>query len=259
MPAGPDLLGTGFEYSVPSDDTREANGPLPVNREFQVIATITNQGLGRSGDITVAIYISTDSVIDSHLDVFVGHMFAPSLSAGTSTRIPRVLQLPEPLSAAFFGTVWLGMVIQSEIQESDEVNNSNRGDALDRRAVQLYDPVPDRGTVPISFSSRDAAESFLKDNGFSAPVRLLDTSWSRPLVVSTFSRFNGQLMPAVAFRIDGYPQRRGRTVGHQGADSNFNPGGLATVFGEPSPRTALALDFLSPGWLLYVAAFHDRF
>jgi hypothetical protein len=261
----PDLEASDFEYVVPSDVTRERNGPLPVNVPFNLAFKITNNGDEQSEPTSASLYISLDGTIDPATDLLVTDIPIPALSIGQEMSFaPTGILLPI-LPATYIGEVYLGLFLNKDnvVLESEVDNNANLGEEVDMREVQLYDPVAQRGLwqvggVTLTFPTRPDADAFLTANGFTLTFAILDAGWSRPLTTATVSRYNGRTMPADAFRIQAIPVRVGSAwgIGVQGAEAGFNPANLTTVFGEPSPRARW-------GWglalLNYVRPYHTRF
>ena len=261
-----DLTGSTLHYRVPQDQTQAVDGPLPVNAPFTVEAVIRNNGSGQADPFTVAFYLSTDSTIDS-TDLLIGSaaVNTPLQPGAQVTIFPfPVLRLPDPLPQTYFGRVWLGLVIDpgDHLSETDEANNSNQGNGIDKRTVTLYDPILPRLFIPITFQSSAVARDYLEANGFIRPFPVIDAGWSRPFSVPTYSRFNGRVMSADAFRLNANPQRQGPRdyrIWLQGADQNFNPTGMPAAIGEPSPRWAEANIASERAWFLYVLDYHLRF
>jgi hypothetical protein len=164
--AQPDLAATRFTFQVLADEGH-ANGPLPVNVSFDATVTVRNLGNAKAGSFYVSLYASNDNYISSS-DVSLGRARVSSLNAGSSTTVQVRLTLPSSLPSSFKGQVWLGGIVDSTgaVRESNENNNRNRGDGLDRRSVQLYDPVGPVTAITGFVSSRDA-ENYLRNHGFS--------------------------------------------------------------------------------------------
>jgi len=253
-----DLLCDRLSYRVPADQTGAINGPLPVNSEFTVTARIRNDGSRRADSFRLGFYLSKDSYMDPHADLFLGSTIVSSIEARSSKTVQKRLRLPTSLSKAYFGRVLVGVAVDyaNQIPESNESNNRNRGSGQDRRTIQLYDPQVPSGQLPISFANRSTAIRWLQNNRFEGVVAW-DYGWSRPLSVATFSRFNGRIMPAAAFRIQATdPSTAPYQITLFGSDPSFDPASLTPDIGEPSPRTALSYGAI---WTSYVQDYHNRF
>jgi hypothetical protein len=266
-PSGPlpDLVGNGISYFVPRTALLlvPVNGPLPVNLAFNVTARVDNKGAGDAGASVARFYLSTDATIDPGKDLLVAQVRVPALKAGLEfTMRDQEMRLPASLPRTFFGRVWLGMVVDATnaIRESNEGNNRNVGNNVDRVQVQLFDPIAEHRRIS-SFPTKEAAEMYLRDHGFEGELILVDSGWSRPVPSQqkVFSRFNGKLMPGDAFREQAAPflSKTGRwVIDIQGADSSYNPTGVRPAFGEPNPRTSLKY---GADWFQYVATYHLDF
>lgn len=250
-PAKADLTATSLDYRVAMDVTGRSSGPLPVNSRFTATVSVRNGGATNAGSFYVSFYLVKDNT-DATYQQYLGRTTVASLRAGASTTVTRELSLPSNLSLNFFGSVKLLVFVDSSsaISESNESNNQRS------RQVELFDPVPQRVDLPMSFATVANARAWLRSNRFDGEVRG-DYGWSRSLSSSTFSRFNGQWMPANAFRIQAGIRGTGPAVINlQGAERTFNPANSPTVFGEPNPRTALEYGLT---WSYYVYRFHQRF
>ncbi len=249
----PDLTATSFDYSITATSGRRiTNDVIPIESEVLIVSTIQNQGIGVAGPAQVKLYISTDSTIDPTTDRLVDILDTlPELSAGADYQLVARVRLPETLPLDYFGKLWVGIVVDAdhEVVESNEANNWNRA-GIDAREAQLYDPITTPTT--LTFSSRSAAIRYLTSNGFRAPLPgfldgLLDSGWSKE-VGAHYSRFNGQVMPEGAFRI-------------QSSGPVYNPTtGMWELYvegPEPNPRKALQLSFtFGIEWFLYVQRYH---
>jgi hypothetical protein len=261
----PDLVGAGFSYIVPSTALLviPVDGPLPVNEPFQLSAKITNKGAAKAGASVVKIYLSTDSTITAG-DLLIAQIKVPALDPGFAYTIKdQQLSLPANLPLKYFGTVYLGMVVDATntVRESNENNNSNQGNNIDRTPVRLFDPIAPEDRIS-SFASSQAADQYLTNHGFAAPVLIGDSGWSRsvPNQQRIFSRFNGQYMPGSAFREQAAPFFSPRikrwAINMQGSDSSYNPVGHKPVMAEPNPRTAASF---GAQWFAYVLEYHLDF
>jgi hypothetical protein len=253
----PDLTGTVFHYQVMDERYGQSrlmpsDGPLPVNLPFLVRATVSNRGGYASKPAQVAFYLSRDKQIDPAGDRLLNATALPALRPGQAQPVQALLRLPSNLSRDYFGTVYVGMVIDpaNAVKESNEDNNRNAGDGLDRRPVPLYDEVWENQPIAQAWAKYSDAVQWLKDNGFTEkPPFLQDVNWSKDCTASRFSRYHGKVMPAGAFRIHAVPVRTtdGRwTVAVQGTEA----------LGEPNPR---AVGEWGADLLFYVKPYHDLF
>lgn len=251
----PDLIGFRFNYRVPRDGTGDQNGPIPVGTEFNVATTIWNRGAGAAGPFVVKMYASTDNRIDPATDFFVADLGTVSgLAAGATRDINAKATLPLSLPRSYFGTIHLGIVIDSpnrvgEVNESNNWGQRLNGDFL---PALLYDPIPARelwlrgNGQPLEFASRADAYAFLQARGYENFT--FDNTASRSLLLGpTYSRYNGRTMPAGAFRIEAYPKA-----------SKTNPGkwNIERQINEPSPRVT---DTAWGAQYSYVLDWHRRF
>jgi subtilase family serine protease len=126
---GPDLTMTAV--SGPGTGTR--GGTITVGN------TVTNAGNGASSSFSVALYLSTDSVITSS-DIYLTTRSISGLAAGasnaaaTTVTIPRTIGYDEdgyPISLPP-GTYYIGAVADSnnQVQESSETNNTLAGSQI---------------------------------------------------------------------------------------------------------------------------------
>jgi len=241
---GPDLVGTAFTFKVPSDKTGATNGPLPDNVAFTASGYVQNVGTATAAISYTRLYLSKDRDIDPSKDLLLASVATPAIASGGSTQVKwSISRLPAGLSHTYYGGCYLGMVVDAlkMVTEAVETNNRNRGDAIDRRPVTLWDTQANIWTTPQTWATQSAAQSWLTSQGFSAPVANVDTYWSRSINSTVWSRFNNQFMSAGSFRILAsviYDSAAGAyRVRGQGADSTYNPYGLPLV-GVPNPRAA---------------------
>ena len=155
-----DILGTSF------DATPE---PLTAGQTFETTYEIRNDGTANSGGFAVEWYVSTTSTIsigDRRLD---GVGFS-GLNGGASTgQSSKSLTLPEAGDPFWNGdgTYYIGMIIDPDnaVTETDETNNANRGNGLDRDPVQMNDTLS--GLVagfPIAIQRHDAPSQPVNPN-----------------------------------------------------------------------------------------------
>ena len=127
--SGPDLAMT-----VVSGPGAGARG-----RTITVNSTVTNAGNEASSGFSVALYLSTDSMITTS-DIYLGTRSVASLAAGasnaaaTAVTIPRIIGYDEdgyPISLPP-GTYYIGAIADTynKVQESSEVNNALAGNQL---------------------------------------------------------------------------------------------------------------------------------
>ena len=251
-----DLAVQAFSYAVTADATRAANGPLPVNEAFTVTVLIKNLGGADAPVSQAAVYVSADGDIDPQTDYLVGTATVPALPGGQQVQVPfSFLNLAQDAQALLVGRVYLGVVADSSgsVSESDESNNRNRGDTIDRQPVQLYDR-----TMPTSektgFASARDAQAWLLRNRFRRVPAVLGSGWARPLPSGRITRspYDGRTRSGDAYRQQGFIHAPDAAHGNQ---YWILLQGSTTV-AEPNPATALSYGI---GWTFYVADWHNRF
>jgi hypothetical protein len=284
--SGADLVARSFNYKVREDASGDRNGPLPINATVTFSADILNQGTSDGGPFTVRFYLSQDQDIDPSTDEELVLRTAngndlPCCIRATGTGTSRFIACTVKVNRInlkqdlYHGQVWVGMVIDADddVAESDETNNANQGISTDIQSVPLYDPILRRafnyrdlrdspGAVR-RFASSSAAEDFLRLQSFEHPTFFppnlyADSGWSKPLPSPAIrSWFNGQYMPAEAFRIQANVVRKGSkyVVRIQGGFNIINEI-LVPTFGEPSPVWAETHPTVVDGWLNYVRDYH---
>jgi len=246
---------TSFFYWVPADATRALNGPVAVNTPYRVTATIKNQGQGRAGSFTAAVYLSFDPVINPQGDgdTPLEYVTIPGLDPGESTAVTFTMKPPTTWPAAlppWSGVVTIGLVIDPQrlLPDADFTNNQNRGVGIDTRPLQLYDGIPPTSIAQTGLTYRGALQ-WMVLNGFHPVPPLAGSGWSKHLSPSLLFRspFDGQLRNGLAYRQNAFIQSEaGGTyrIAMQGTE----------FFAEPSPETAAAF-----GWFNYVRDWHPRY
>jgi hypothetical protein len=132
-PTPPDLLCVDF---------RPIENPVNAGVDLDIEYEIQNQGGAASDAFELEWYLSPDNVIESSDCFLVGDVLA-SLGAGASTgTLAQTVTLPPAGDACWAiceGEYYLGVIIDvtNAVAESDEDNNRNRGDGLDRAPVQV--------------------------------------------------------------------------------------------------------------------------
>ena len=251
-----DLVVQAFGYAVAADATGAANGPLPVNEAFTVTVLVKNLGGAAAPGSQAAVYVSADGNIDPETDYLVGTADVPALPGGQQAQVPfSPLNLPQDAQTLLFGRVYLGVVADSSgsVSESDESNNRNRGDAIDRQPVRLYDR-----TMPTAektgFASARAAQAWLLRNRFRRVPAHFGSGWARPLSLGRITRspYDGRTRFGSAYRQQGFINPPDAAHGNQ---YWILLQGSTTV-AEPNPATALSYGI---GWAFYVADWHNRF
>jgi hypothetical protein len=121
--------------------------PLMQGDSFTVDLTVENTGTDPSGSFDVAFYVSRNSTIETS-DFLLGTRTLPSVAGGSSPDHSVSLTLPPP-GNAFWETddrYTIGMVIDSSdvVRETDESDNSNRGELSERldRDGLIISPAP---------------------------------------------------------------------------------------------------------------------
>ena len=134
-PPGPDVRGDLFNVVIE---------PLAAGDNAIIDFAIRNGGDLSAGPFNVNFYVSTDPTIETS-DFLLGQHTINSLNNNTSTPfLTRVFQLPEGDDPFWEGaqTYYIGLIVDPENQlfETNELNNSNQGDAIDRDAVDIDVP-----------------------------------------------------------------------------------------------------------------------
>ena len=255
-PEASDLAVEAFGYAVTADATGAANGPLPVNEAFTVTVVVKNLGAAPAPASQAAVYVSADGDIDPQTDYLVGTAAVPALAGGQQALVPfPPSNLPQDAQALLFGRVYLGVVADSSgsVSESDESNNRNRGDAVDRQPVRLYDR-----TMPTAektgFPSARAAQAWLLRNRFTRVPAYFGGGWARRLPSGRITRspYDGRTRSGDAYRQQAFINAPDAAHGHQ----HWILLQGSTTVAEPNPATALSYGL---GWTFYVADWHNRF
>ncbi|MCK4873814.1 MAG: hypothetical protein KAS72_13920 [Phycisphaerales bacterium] len=119
-------------------------GQLPTSGgPVQYPWTVENNGPNDiTGPINVCFYLSDDATINQDDEEIASHLIETGLAAGASYTPSdptySVPALPE-------GDYWIGMIIdpQNTIQETDDTDNSNRGDSIDRGRFDVVGTAPE--------------------------------------------------------------------------------------------------------------------
>jgi hypothetical protein len=251
-----DLAVQAFSYAVTADATRAANGPLPVNDAFTVTVVVKNLGGAAAPGSQAAVYVSTDPNIDPQTDYLIGTAAVSALGGGQEAQVPfSSLNLPQDAQALLFGRVYLGVVADSSgsVSESDESNNRNRGDGIDRQPVQLYDRTMPT-TEKTGFPSARAAQSWLLRNRFRRVPTIFGGGWARPLPSGRITRspYDGRTRFGDAYRQQAFINAPDAAHGNQ----HWILLQGSTTIAEPNPATALSYGIV---WTFYVRDWHNRF
>jgi hypothetical protein len=126
------LIGIGFDVT----------GGQPLGPgELSASITIKNQNgfwfLDDAGSFQIAVYLSPDATIGNAGDILIGSATIPGLGAGqtTSLSLPLTVAATDPFRDD--NDYRMGVVIDytGQVSESNETNNSNRGNGLDVEQV----------------------------------------------------------------------------------------------------------------------------
>ncbi|MDD4892027.1 MAG: DVUA0089 family protein, partial [Phycisphaerae bacterium] len=130
-----DLAGTSLAVS-PSDPA--SNGGA-VGADF----AIANLGERESGPFRIKFFLSADSTI-SGADTVVGSYVCDGVKGYSTIEDHVALALPATDPFRDSNRYWIGMIVddRNDVAESDETNNSNRGEGLDTAAVSSEAHVP---------------------------------------------------------------------------------------------------------------------
>lgn len=271
-----DLVATSFKYSVDADSSNRAspnfptalNGPLPVNAQFRVESVIANRGTTAAGTCSVGVYLSTDATISS-TDTRIATFSLPSINPAQTVQFFGRCVLPQ---TNLVKKVWIGIVLDpgNQIGETNENNNANQGENIDRRTVQLYDPI-ERFYFYSPYSSKSAAEQDLQAAGFSVSPPGTGDGYSRHLSssVTIRSRYDGVNYTGRAFRQHAFVFGSGGRLDYYDIDSQrwesrtFSSWTVAvqgdTYITEPSPVYAVLVAGLFPDYARYVRDWHARY
>ncbi|CAL1125489.1 unnamed protein product [Cladocopium goreaui] len=129
-----DLRGTNFNV---------VQEPLEAGDSFDLQFTVQNAAAGNAGPFSVRFYLSSNSLINSS-DRLIGQFSFNGL-AGNSSQANSV-NLTLPTDAILYGngdnTYYIGMIVDAggAVAESNENNNSNRGELVDFDSVIITLP-----------------------------------------------------------------------------------------------------------------------
>ncbi len=167
-PRPPDLIGTLLD----------SGEPLVWGQTFYVDGKIKNQGQKAAGASMSKFYLSSDSVIDAG-DYSLGSRSIAGIGAGeTHAFNDQALMLPDTPPAGFTATddVYIGMIVDanSNVTESSEANNSNRGVGLDKDLVHVASNAPDLlgmfldSEEPLIWGRSFSVDGKIKNQGLTA-------------------------------------------------------------------------------------------
>lgn len=129
-----DLRGTNFNV---------VQEPLEAGESFDLQFTVQNASAGSAGPFSVRFYLSSNSLINTS-DKLLGQYSFNGL-AGNSSQANSV-NLTLPTDGIFYGnadsTYYIGMIVDAggTVVESNETNNSNRGELVDFDSVIITLP-----------------------------------------------------------------------------------------------------------------------
>ena len=143
-----DLAGTALNA------TPEA--PVPAGGQTTIHFTVANLGSTAPRAFAVSFYLSADATI-SAADTLVATFNGTGPAALSSVSDSVVAALPATDPFRNDNQYYLGMIVDPDdvVNESDEANNRNRGDGLDRDAVSSEDHLlsPANGTGVSAFTA----------------------------------------------------------------------------------------------------------
>jgi hypothetical protein len=146
-----DLAATSFDFA----------GGQPIRQGDAFTATVTVQNLNGiwwlddAGAFYINVYLSDNSLISTS-DMLVGAVYVSGLGAGQSTTKTIDLRsgpykMPEFDPFRTDNEYYIGVIVDpyNDVSESNENNNANRGDGLDRERVwgERHLPSPATGTT----------------------------------------------------------------------------------------------------------------
>jgi len=131
-PPKPDLLGNNF-------DSPE---PLVAGQEFTVAFAISNYGGPTSNNFNVNFYLSTNSIISASDHLLKSYIWSGGMAGNYAEARTTNLTLPPSGHGAYGngdGNYYIGMIIDANgnVDESNEDNNRNLGDGIDRDEVWI--------------------------------------------------------------------------------------------------------------------------
>jgi len=191
MSPSPDLMGTLLD----------AQEPLRWGDSFTLDAEITNQGLAASGSAVVRFYMSLNAFISPDDELLVGDYTVPGLAAGATHLIDDwSLTLPAgpPTGYPGKGYVYIGMIVDadSDVAESDETNNVNRGADLDMDRIYVLPAIADlRGS---SFNVPDSV-AWGETVDVSATIENVGNAAAPGFTVGVYLSVNGFISTADRF------------------------------------------------------------
>ncbi len=143
-----DLYGVAFNIAPAS-----LNAGDSVDAHYEV----TNGGGSNADGFWVNFYASKDSTITT-ADAYIGTAYVAGIAAGASTGdLAKTLRIPGAFKQGD-GTYYVGMIVDSrnDVPESDEANNSNRGEFLDYDGVLVNNT--DRTASTIFYVSQSSGD-----------------------------------------------------------------------------------------------------
>lgn len=166
-----DLIGSNFNV---------VKEPLLIGNLFDIEFSISNNGEDDAGEFAVDFYLSTDEEIDTD-DILLGAAIIEEGLVGDSSgdyRLDEVgLPLPEnPFWAKGNGKYYIGAIVdsQNQVEESDELNNSNTKEFGDSDSVTIHsvvgssfgvveDTIEAGQTVDVFFELENLANVFTEE------------------------------------------------------------------------------------------------
>ncbi len=277
-----DLAAVSFRYAVTADAVN--NGPIPVNARFVSHIQIKNLGKGSSTASSVSLHVSRDARI-SKSDARLAVANIPPLRPGSvhTVQLPAVLLSVMDsnrngvleVNEGMAGRVWIGLIVDPDNRVNEgtkEGNNANQGSNKDVLRVQLFDPIP-RVYFRSGFRTRRQAVDYLTSLGFSESLPSTGGGYTQHLDPSNNfrSRFDGSVLPGLAFRRHGWPRSPGGeyryydVAAQRWTTKRFSKTKWTVVIqgdgtvAEPSPVYAGVVAGLFPDYGSYVSAWHARF
>ena len=151
----PDLMGTSLTVNTANP---QPGGPLSVS------FGVTNGGGQSAGPFQVSLFLSSDAHITAG-DRLMGTSSSSGLAAGTGLTNSTSFTLPPAGDAIYSGggDIFVGMIVDSvnAVQESNELNNSNRGLGNDLASVHISDTVDPDSLPPTGVSAGTWLHSYL--------------------------------------------------------------------------------------------------
>lgn len=129
-----DLRGTAFNV---------VQEPLEAGDNFDLLFTVENAATGNAGPFSVRFFLSSNSLISTS-DQQLGQFDFTGLAGNTSQA--NSINLTLPTDQIFYGngddTYFIGMIVDAggAVAESNENNNSNRGELVDFDSVIITTP-----------------------------------------------------------------------------------------------------------------------